>query len=59
MAQIHAKFLREAADVLAYPMSKVINLSVKLSVFLEEHKISKPKQKLQTYFTSAPSVKIY
>ena len=28
--QIPAKFLKEAAHVLAYPLSKIINLSVKL-----------------------------
>ena len=33
--QISVKFLKWAADVLACPLSKVMNLLVKLSVFLE------------------------
>ena len=43
MDQIPAKFLKETVDMLAYPLAKVINLSVKLSVFPEEHKIAKLK----------------
>ena len=53
--------------MLNYPLSRIINLSVKLSVFPEECKTAKPKpvfkekllnrsQKLETYFTSASSV---
>ena len=53
--------------MLDYPLSRIINLSVKLSVFPEECKTAKPKpvfkekllnrsQKLETYFTSASSV---
>lgn len=41
MDQIPAKFLKEVGDVLAYPLSKIVNLSVRLSVFLEECKILK------------------
>ena len=33
--QIPAKFLKEAADVLVYPLSRIIYLSVKLSAFSE------------------------
>ena len=43
MDKIHAKVLKEAADVLTYPLAKIINLSVKLSVFLEEFKTVKLK----------------
>ena len=43
--QISAKFLKKAAYVLAYPFAK--NLSVKLSVFLEEYKIAKLKPLFQ------------
>ena len=43
MDQIPAKFLEQAADVLGYPLSKIINLLVKLSEFLEECKIVKLK----------------
>ena len=43
--QIPAKFLKKAAYVLAYPFAK--NLSVKLSVFLEEYKIAKLKPLFQ------------
>ena len=43
--QISAKFLKKAANVLAYPFAK--NLSVKLSVFLEEYKIAKLKPLFQ------------
>ena len=39
MDQIPAKPLKEAADVFAYPLSKVMNLSVKLSVFPENVKL--------------------
>ena len=64
MDQIPEKILEEAAGVLAYPLSKIINLSVKLSVYLEECNIAKliplfikklknRSQKLQTYFPSA------
>ena len=40
MDQIPIKFLREAANVLAYPLAKITNLSVKLSVFPEECKFT-------------------
>ena len=43
MDQITEKFLKEAADVLSYLRSKIINLSIKLSVFPEECKIAKLK----------------
>ena len=43
MDQIPAKFLKEAADVVAYPLSRFINLFVKLSIFLEECKIARLK----------------
>ena len=33
MDQIPAKFWKEAADVLVDPLSKIVNLSAKLSVF--------------------------
>ena len=33
--KIPAKFLKDSADVLAYPPSRIINLPVKLSVFQE------------------------
>ena len=36
MDQISAKFPKEAADMLAYPLSRIIDLSVKLSVFPKE-----------------------
>ena len=41
--QISVKFLKGAADVLACPLSKIMNWLVKLSVFLEECKITKLK----------------
>ena len=43
MDQIPAKFLREGAKVLALPLRNIINLSIKLSTFLEECKIAKLK----------------
>ena len=43
MDQIPAKFLKEAADVVAYPLSRFINLFVELSIFLEECKIARLK----------------
>ena len=36
MDQISAKFPKEAAGMLAYPLSRIIDLSVKLSVFPKE-----------------------
>ena len=39
--QIPAKILKEAADVLAYPLSEIINLLVKLSTFPKKCKIAK------------------
>ena len=43
MNQIPAKFVKEAADVLAYSLSNIINWSIKLSVFPQECKISRLK----------------
>lgn len=43
MNQIPAKFVKEAADVLAYSLSNIINSSIKLSVFPQECKISRLK----------------
>ena len=43
MDQIPAKFLRDGAKVLALPLGNIINLSVKLSTFPEQCKISKLK----------------
>ena len=40
MDQIPAKFLRDGAEVLALPLRNIINLSIKLSTFLEECKIA-------------------
>ena len=47
MDQIHVKFFKEAADVLAYTWSKVTNLSAELSVFPEECKVAKRKPLLK------------
>ena len=35
MDQITKKFLKETADVLAYPLPRITNLFIKLSVFPE------------------------
>ena len=43
MNQISAEFLKEAEDVLAYPLCRIINLSVKISKFPEECKTTKLK----------------
>ena len=43
MDQIPAKFLRDCAEVLAFPLRNKINLSIKLSTFPEECKITKLK----------------
>ena len=43
MNQIPAKFLRNGAEVLALPLRNIINLSIKLSTFPEECKITKLK----------------
>ena len=43
MDQIPAKFLRDGAEVLALPLRNIINLSIKLSTFVEECKIAKLK----------------
>lgn len=43
MDKIPTKLLKEAADALHYPLSKIINESLKPSVFPDEHKITKPK----------------
>ena len=47
--RISVKFLKRAVDVLACQLSKIMNLLVKLSVFLEECKITnlKPLWKAQ------------
>ena len=47
MDQIHAKFLKEAAEVLDYSQPKIINFSVELSVFPEECKVAKRKPLLK------------
>ena len=49
MNQIAAKDLKEAADIWTYPLSRIINLLVKLSVFPEECKIAT----LKTLFKKA------
>ena len=41
--QIPIKFLKEAGDVLAYPLIKKINVSIKVSVSPEECKITELK----------------
>lgn len=41
MHEIPTKFLTEVADVVACQLSKIINLSVKQSVLLEECKFAK------------------
>ena len=43
MDQIPAKFLQDSAEVLAFPLGNIINLSIKLSTFPEECKIAKLK----------------
>ena len=43
MDRIPAKFVKEAPDVLAYSLSKIINLLIKLTVFPLECKFSRPK----------------
>ena len=43
MGEIPTKFLKEVVDMLAYPLPRITNLSVKLSVFPEEYKIEKLK----------------
>ena len=43
MDQIPAKFLGNGAEVLALPLENIINLSIKLSTFLEECNIAKLK----------------
>ena len=43
MDQIPAKFLRDSVGVLALPLGNIINLSIKVSNFLEECKIAKLK----------------
>ena len=47
MDQIPAKFLRDGAEVLAIPLRNRINLSIKLSTFPEECKITKLKPKFK------------
>ena len=51
--QISAKYLKQAADVLAYPMSKSINLSVKLFLFPEECKTAKLNHYLKPILKTA------
>ena len=41
MDQIPAKFLRDGAEVLAFPLRNIINLLIKLSTFPEVCKIAK------------------
>ena len=43
MDQIPAKFLRDGAEVLAFPLGNIIHLSIKLSTFPGECKIAKLK----------------
>ena len=43
MDQITKKFLKETADVLAYPLPRITNLFIKLSVFPEKYEIAKIK----------------
>ena len=43
MGQIPAKLLTEAVYVLAYPLSGIINILVKLSIFPEVCRFAKPK----------------
>ena len=68
MDQIPAKCLMGSAEVLAFPLRNVINLSIKLSTFPEDCKVAKLKpilkkrckngsQKLPTYFTFTTNVK--
>ena len=47
--QISVKFVKRATDVLAYLLSKIMNLLIQLSVLLEECKITrlKPVRKAQ------------
>ena len=54
MDQITAKLLKEAADVSAYSLSVIINLSVHLFIFSEGCKIAKLKplfKKAKNYIT--------
>ena len=41
MDQIQAKFMKDGAKVLALPLRNIMNLSIKLSTFPEECKITK------------------
>ena len=43
MDQIPAKFLMDSAEVLAFPLRNVINLSITLSTFPEDCKVAKLK----------------
>lgn len=43
MDQSPTKFLKEATDVSASPLVKMIHLLIKRSVFSEEHKIAELK----------------
>ena len=43
MDQIPAKFLRDGAEVVAFPLGNIIHLSIKLSTFPGECKIAKLK----------------
>lgn len=65
MHEIPTKFLTEVADVVACQLSKIINLSVKQSVLLEECKFAKLRplfkkgSKTTPNFNSASSVQNY
>ena len=54
MDQISAKFLRDGAEVLAPPLGKIIILSIKLSTFPEESKITKLKLMFKEGATTDP-----
>ena len=47
MGQIPAKRLKEAADILVYSLSKIINLLVKISIFPKECNITVLKHYLR------------
>ena len=50
MDQIQAKFMKDGAKVLALPLRNIMNLSIKLSNFPEECKITK-LEPILTYIT--------
>lgn len=47
MAQVPAKFLKQSQDVLAYPLSRIISFSVRLSLIPEECNIVKTSHYLR------------